>query len=157
MNDTMIKLHFNLEPAEWHDVAVESLWAKRMPTDDGARILELQNSPFYAFGISYLDIVSAVEADGRFVFSSVVIPAGHSTYRLLMPDVSPKFEAGWALLSQQGCTYESGNLGEQHLFSVDVPPDADIHTVYRMLEEGEAQGLWKFEEGHCGHVIWALA
>lgn len=39
------------------------------------------------------------------------------------------------------------------LFAIDVPPEADIHGVYSMLEDGEREGAWDFEEGHCGHPM----
>ena len=153
MTDGLIKIHFNLEPSEWHSTTVESLWARKLPVDDGTLVFELQNAPFDAFGVSYLDIVRAVEMDGALFFASVALPGGHSTYRLLVTWPSPAFDAAWAGLSQHGCTYESGNSGGRKLFSVDVPPAAGIHEVYRLLEAGEAQGVWTFEEGHCGHSL----
>ena len=37
------------------------------------------------------------------------------------------------------------------LLAVDVPPDTDINVVYTLLDKGEKDGIWSFEEGHCGH------
>ena len=37
------------------------------------------------------------------------------------------------------------------MYSVDVPKTANIQKVFAMLETGESQGVWGFEEGHCGH------
>ena len=40
--------------------------------------------------------------------------------------------------------------GEQRpLFSVDVPPSADIYAVYEMLERGENDNVWIFQEGYA--------
>lgn len=151
VTNPMVKLHFHLDPESWHGASVESLWAKRISSDTGASVFELDNSPFYAFGVSFLDVVRAEEEDGRLFFVSVASSAGHSTYRLRVPWPSSKFEAAWARLTSFGCTYEGHSHGKTHLFAVDVPPDADIHAVYRLFEEGEAEGIWEFEEGHCGH------
>jgi hypothetical protein len=153
MSDDMVRLEFNLDPTEWHQAAVERLWARKLPTDDGTLALELQNSPFHALGVSYLDIVRAIETDGNLVFDAVLLAGGHSTYRLLLDWPSPTFEAAWARLDRHGCTYESGDLWGRKVFAVDVPPDADIEAVYWELEIGDVQGFWDFEEGHCGHKI----
>jgi hypothetical protein len=60
------------------------------------------------------------------------------------------FQRAWRPLQNLGCTYE---VGDRRLFAVDVPQDADIHHVYALLETGEADGIWDFEEGHCGHPV----
>jgi hypothetical protein len=56
-------------------------------------------------------------------------------------------------LQALGCTYESGNMdlgsGPVVLYSVDVPPEADVNAVYDLLQDGEARGAWIFAEGHC--------
>jgi hypothetical protein len=58
---------------------VESLWAEE--TADGYRML---NSPWYAKGISYLDLVAAtLLSGGVFQLDRKIATAGHSTFRLL--------------------------------------------------------------------------
>jgi hypothetical protein len=39
------------------------------------------------------------------------------------------------------------------IVGIDVLPEADIHEVYRVLEEAERTGVLEFEEGHCGHPL----
>lgn len=153
MDDPLIKLHFHLDPDAWHGAAVESLWAKRVATDTGANVFELDNSPFYAFGVSFCDLVRAQEEDGRLFFTSLALSAGHSTYRLRVPWPSSAFEAAWEPLFLLGCTYEGHSHGKSHLFAVDVPPDADIQKVFHLMQAAEAEGVWEFEEGHCGHQV----
>jgi hypothetical protein len=50
-----------------------------------------------------------------------------------------------------GCSYESGTIdsdvGSRLLYSVDVPPSADINDVHEMLERGETDKVWIFYEG----------
>jgi hypothetical protein len=121
----------------------ESLWAR--PEGDGR--YRLCNSPFYAFGVSFEDVVFARDVDGLLMFTGVAATSGHSTYRLSLNDVDRELlEAALANLNSLGCTYEQGPY-----LALDVPPESDIHRVYALLEEGEARGLWEFEEGHCGH------
>ena len=48
-------------------------------------------------------------------------------------------------------TYESAEMNTL-LLAVDVPPGVDVYAAYTLLEKGEADGIWYFEEGHCGHL-----
>ena len=47
----------------------------------------------------------------------------------------------------------SGSYEEGDALAVDVPPKADIYEVYSLLEAGEQNGVWEFDEGHCGHPL----
>lgn len=154
MATQLVKVRFALDPKDWHGHAGEFMWAS--PTGASAdNEFELENSPFYAKDVSYKDVVKAAPSgDGRtYEFQEVIRRSGHSTYRLLIEPDSPKFQAYWRMLEERGCTYESGpikmNIGPRDHYSVDVPPSADIHEVYRLLEKGEHDGVWDFEEGHA--------
>ena len=117
---------------------------------------EIHNSPFYAKGISYLDVVEAVddeEAPGHLHYARTIQGGGHSTYRILIEKGQPSFPSWWERLEDTGCTYEFTEEGAHLLYAVDVPPKADIYTVYRILQEGEDLGVWTFDEGHCGHPL----
>ena len=136
-----------LEPTAWHGHAVETFWAAPL----GKGRFQLRNVPFYAKGLSYNDTVSAQHSEGRLVFTGLVARGGHSTYRVVLSD-PPKemWRRFWSRLQELGCTYERGT---EHLVAIDVPPEANIHSVYRILEEGEKAAVWDFEEGHCGHAV----
>lgn len=110
----------------------------------------LDNSPFYAFGISFGDLFRAVPADGELRFVEIVSHNGHSTYRIkLLPNSDHEFFLkNWSGLEKLGCTYEGSSAGDERLYSIDVPPGVDVGEVYRVLEDGERQGIWQFEEGH---------
>jgi Domain of unknown function (DUF4265) len=140
----MVKIYFDLEPA-WHNSSSESLWAQELGFD----LYRLDNSPFFAFGISYCDVVSAQEVDGLLRFLRVVERGGHSTYRIIVnPSVSSeRLARSWSRLELLGCTFEQG---QGRLRSVDVPPSAEIDEVYQELESGVAEGVWDLEEGHSG-------
>ncbi|XXF78238.1 DUF4265 domain-containing protein [Myxococcaceae bacterium GXIMD 01537] len=146
--DGWVKVTFPLEEGAWHGAATERLWAEPVSEDR----YQLRNSPFYAFGVSTEDVVFAQMRDGMLTFSGVAQPGGHSTYRLIKnPGASGQlFSECWEPLRARGCTFEEG---PGRLLSVDVVPEANIHEIYGLLEQGEARQAWHFEEGHCGHAL----
>jgi hypothetical protein len=146
VNEALVKILFELP--EDSPYGAESLWAEKVAEGK----YRLDNSPFYAYGYSYKDVVSAAEKDGALVVTEPCIRGGHSTYRVYLAEGltvdSPEFETYWRRLKLLGCTYEGAS---NRLLSIDVPPAADIFSVYRILQDGERAGVWEFEEGHCGH------
>ena len=154
-----IKILFNLDPSDWHGSSTETLWAERVATlSDGA--YKLLNTPFFMKGVSFMDTVRAKPAqdDGFPEFIEVISLGGHSTYRLLVPpDRAKDFNAWWAKLEREGCSFESSSikvsLGPRMLYAVDIPVHGDVREVYAILEEGESAGIWVFEEGHVGHNL----
>ena len=144
------KILIRLPDDSWHGHGSETMWAESL----GGDRYRLRNVPFYATGISAEDIVITRDEGGIPVVTGVVLHGGHSTYRIFLSDaVTPDdaaFKKHWVPLERLGCTYEGAT---QRLFGVDIPPRADIHLAYRLLEEGEAAGVWAFEEGHCGHSV----
>lgn len=143
-SNVIVKLFINLDTADWHGHGVESIWAT--PIHD--KLVCVENSPFFAKGISYLDEVNVVERDGQLWFEKVAKKSGHSTYRIILSRqvTSEQLVHHWEALKELGCTYESLQ-GDYVMYSVDVPPDADIRAVYAALEKGEREGIWGFEEG----------
>lgn len=144
----LVKIALPLDSSEWHGSGAETVWAERLSGEH----FRLDNSPFYFFGLSYRDVVAATEDEnGQLRFRSVYEHGGHSTYRLMRrAGTEESFAVLWHPLETLGCTYEGG---PGRLVSVDVPPEADIHVVYALLEAGEKDGAWDLEEGHCGHHV----
>jgi hypothetical protein len=145
----LVKVLFHLEPGDGRGSATETLWAERIDH----RRFRLRNVPFFVFGVSVEDVVLArTSEDGVIEFEAVSIHSGHSTYRIMMSATASLavVQQKWQGLEQLGCTYEQG---PGSLRAVDVPPRADIHEVYKWLEQGEHEGVWEFEEGHCGHPV----
>jgi hypothetical protein len=73
---------------------------------------------------------------------------------LLVDNLDDAFWLWWGKLQDLGCTYENG--GDHYgktLFSVDVPPATDIDAVHRILQDGDKEKIWDFEEGHVGHPL----
>jgi hypothetical protein len=146
MSTDLVRLVFVLKPDAWHGNATERLWAEPL----GNHRYRLRNSPFYAYGVSFEDIVVGKELEGDIYFESVVIYGGHSTYRLKLEGsrIEQPFVQAWEPLASLGCSYEEGPV-----LSVDIPSSTDIHAAYELLQAGAAAGVWDFEEGHCGHPV----
>lgn len=153
MNSTdnqMQKIIFDLGSDTWHGFATESVWA----TNLGSGVYQLENSPFFAKGVSFRDTVMTSQVAGQIQVIGPGLKSGHSTYRILVwPDKHNPvlFAEFWEPLERLGCSYEHGDFGYQ-LYAVDVPETADIKIAYACLESGEQKSAWDFEEGHCGHL-----
>jgi hypothetical protein len=143
-----VKVTFLLEKADWHDHATETMWAEPM----GDRRFSLRNVPFYAYGASYGDVVTAFADEGRMTVREVVQRGGHSTYRLFVTNTEQlqRFGELWQPLERLGCTVERAT---ERLLAMDVPPSVDIYAAYDALSLGEAEGVWDFEEAHVGHQL----
>ena len=133
-------------------VGTESVWAEPL----GGDRYRIRNSPFYAFGFSFLDVVHAHAGSEEAPFPIVTEPivrSGHSTYRLFVHDgfhENERFRKAWTPVQAAGCSFEASG---DRLLAVNVPPQADIFSVYRLFEEGEGAGVWDFEEAHCAHDV----
>lgn len=145
----MDKITIELEPEAWHGYSSESVWATLL--DNG--FYKVENSPFFARGLSYEDIVQARYQDGLNMFVRTVASSGRSTYRIILSEgaSSAQFERFWEPLEAEGCRYEHGDFGYT-MYSVDVPKETNVQKVFSLLNKGVSQDVWDFEEGHCGHT-----
>lgn len=146
----LVKVRFALPSDDQaRGVEAETLWAEQV----GPSQYRIKNSPFYVYGVSCGDEVTAAgEQQHVLDFRDIVVRGGHSTYRILIASADgyedEEFRKAWHPLGQLGCTYE---VAKRRWLSVDVPESTNVFDVYRILEEVEGQGIWSFEEGHCGH------
>ncbi len=132
------------------------MWAKPIAVGNFGGMYELQNSPFFARGVSYLDIVMGELRPGdddTIHYIKTYRPSRHSTYRAIVKDGEYRFDEYWNKLQNYGCTYEYAKWQSGRLYSIDVPPEADIYGVYKILEQAEFAGVWEFEEGHMGQIL----
>jgi hypothetical protein len=53
----LTKILFHPNPDDWHGRVSETLWGELLSDRD---VLAIQNSPFFAHGVSFLDVVCAV-------------------------------------------------------------------------------------------------
>jgi len=141
------KVFFKLDD-DWHGYSTESVWAQNVGSDQ----YKVRNVPYYVKNVSVEDVVAVQKQDSKLFFSMVSKRAGHSTYRIMLDAQADdkKFGQYWNKLEEIGCTYERG---QGSLYAMDVPSETNIYKTYEFLEVGEKDGIWDFEEGHCGHPI----
>ncbi len=106
----------------------ETPWVTPM----GKNLYRMENSPFFAYGVSYCDIVEAspTKDEARPVFRKVVTAGGHSTIRVAAADDQPVGKKVIQPLLDLGCTYEGANPA---YLCVDVPPGVEIAKVVEQL------------------------
>jgi hypothetical protein len=109
----------------------ETLWATSLGNDE----YRLENSPFYAYSVSWEDIVLAPfdPAEGRATFQRVVKKSGNRTVRVKFdPPVQDGNESDQVLkgLVELGCSYEGANRG---YMSINIPPAVALIAVRQYL------------------------
>ena len=113
------------------DGDVETLWARPL----GGDLYELDNTPWYAYGVSWKDVIEArrpsAEAFPEFV--RVVRKSGYRTIRLILDPAADKASESQTILErlvELGCSYE-GATGSY--ISIDIPPPVDLEEIRRFL------------------------
>ena len=139
------KALFPASPEDWHGMQGEWIWVES--AGDGS--YKVLNIPLYTYGVSYMDKVSLKNSDGVLNFDHVVLKGGNHTYRVLLKSGfgRPDFNARWPAFAALGCEYESSKDPED-VFGINVPQHADPHAVYALLENGQNDGVWYFDEGN---------
>jgi hypothetical protein len=56
-------------------------------------------------------------------------------------------------MKAMGCDWERTNFRGGELYALDIPPEVDIYKIYDVLEKGQREGSWLFEEGYVGHPL----
>jgi len=143
-----MKVCFELEkdengypPDKW-----ETLWTNEIAPG----LYSVDNIPFYVYGISSEDVVSAEEDDEQLVFKKLVRPSSNTVFRLYVSDVAEMQtirDEFWTL----GCESELSNLPK--LLAVEVPGNVNFGPVAAILEKGEGTGRWEYDEGVFRHQI----
>ncbi len=112
------------------DDNVETLWAERVGPDQ----YSLDNSPFWAYGVSWLDVVEAQpDADGVLTFVCVVRKSGHRTIRLILDPPAHEAPESRAILDgvvALGASYEGMHGG---YLAIDIPPEVELDRVVEYL------------------------
>jgi hypothetical protein len=115
---------------------VETLWAEQVGPDQ----YRLDNSPFWAYSVSWRDVVEARrDADGALAFVRVVEKSGHRTVRLILDppaDRSPESQAVLDGLLPLGATYEGMHPG---YLAIDIPPGVALDRIVDYLIASERQ------------------
>lgn len=133
----LVKVVFRVEDGE--GVHVETPWARVV----GPNEYELDNLPWYAYGISAGDVFEATpeKDDPRPHLRRVLRKSGNRTVRLILaarPEESEESAAVLKNLGDLGCGYEGAN---GRYFAVNIPPTADFEAVTCYLTA--AQMRWE--------------
>jgi hypothetical protein len=150
-NNDAIRVGLKLEDDSWHGAGSEGVWVKLIEPLADKAIVEVNNIPFFSTAVSLGDTIVIAFRNNEVVFESVVERGGHSTYRIFFQN--PNGDETKALLrfNELGCYWESTSFRGGKLFALDIPPHVNVYDIYEMLESGEKDGLWLFEEGYVGH------
>jgi hypothetical protein len=115
---------------------VETLWAERVGPD----LYRLDNCPWYAYGVSWKDIVEAhPDADGMLVMSRVAEKSGHRTIRVIFKEKVTEWPKGRSILDGAlalGATCENSN---DRYMAIDIPPGVDLMSICRHFSEHEVE------------------
>lgn len=139
-NEKLEKVHIDL-PNHWA-IGGESLWATPLGND----LYRLENIPFFAYGLNFLDIVLATpDSDGLIPeIRKVVTPSGRRTYRVIFEKgvEREKQEELLASLEPHESSYERSD--STHV-AIDIKPNGDHVAVYDQLDVYEEEGHLTFE------------
>ncbi len=135
-NEANAKVLFRV-PEPDGSAQVETLWAVSLGDDKYL----LENSPFFAYSVSWQDIVYApyANAEGHPTFSKIISKSGNRTIRVIL---DPPLENGNSsekiaeTLVQMKCSYEGTNGS---YLSVNIPPEANLDQIRQFLIEKEIQ------------------
>lgn len=119
---------------------VETLWAVSLGNDQ----YQLDNSPFYAYSVSWQDIVYApFNPQEQFpTFQRIVVKSGNRTVRVICNPPAEKGNESDVLLQSLvglGCSFEGAN---KSYISINIPKDVDFDVVRDFLIERNAQ--WEY-------------
>jgi hypothetical protein len=120
----------------------ETLWATIIEGDR----YRLDNSPFFAYGVSWQDIVEARSAsDNVLEYIRCVKKSGNRTLRVIFQDYrsdDPCAEEVLAALRNLDCSYEGM---QPRLISINIPPQVDLSNVTEFLKR--QSGLqWEYAD-----------
>jgi Domain of unknown function (DUF4265) len=150
-----VKLCFELEPEEedWPPVRTENVWARPVGGDE----YELENIPWFVRGVAIGDRVRASrDDDGVLTFRDKIAWSGRYTIRVIPTaegSSREQIEEVVAAFQPLGAECEGG-LPAFKIVALDIPPAARLSEIKTLLEQGEAEGRWEWEEG-CVDDQWA--
>ncbi len=126
-------------PEEDGSAQVERLWASHVGDD----CYRLDNSPFYAYSVSWEDVVYAPfdNDEGHATFQRVVSKSGNRTIRIffdLPVEAGNTSDVVLQGLVALGCSYEGAN---RKYLSINIPPVVELDAVRSYLIE--AQATWE--------------
>ncbi|KAF0847112.1 uncharacterized protein DUF4265 [Nocardia caishijiensis] len=123
--------------------------------DLGDGTARVDNTPWFVRGIASGDIVAvAPDDDGVLWAGRTIHPSQNCTIRLIVLKDGGSSAARESVLK---AFHRFGTTGEgierYRMVALDLPPEADLSKIRKLLEHGEEQGWWHWEEG-CVTEAW---
>jgi hypothetical protein len=109
----------------------------------GENIYEIDNIPFFIYGVNLRDLVSVAEQGDVLHYDYLYKPSGHLTYRLFFENKN-QVASVRETLRNMGCNSEGSHMPS--LVAVDVPPTVDKTLVYQYLSELKNDEVLDFED-----------
>lgn len=133
-----VKIEFHVENDNG-GVDVESMWA--IDQNNGHYILD--NTPFYAYGISLGDTFIAEKTPGNelAVFKDVVQKSDNRTIRIIFTEEEVQSSTADSILAQlaeRDCAYEGADAS---YYAITIPADADLFEIAEFLTHNEV--MWE--------------
>jgi hypothetical protein len=148
-----IQVDVQLDPDSWHGTNTEGIWTRLVKPLADRAIVEVDNIPFFAKSLSLGDKICIRFHHCRVTIDGVVERGGHSTYRVFFEKQSIAVSKMLDIIKAMGCDWERTKFRGGELYALDIPPEVDIYNVYQILEAGQREGSWLFEEGYVGDPL----
>lgn len=148
-----MKVWFALEQDEdgWPPASTESMWAE--PVGDGT--YRLDNTPWFVREVASGDVVRAVrDEDGVLWATEHAELSERMTVRVVPFSAGPlggDLSRVLAAFEPLGVTGEG--IEQYGIVALDIPADADLVPIQRLLVDGQADGRWDYEEA-CVNAEW---
>ncbi|RAJ08433.1 uncharacterized protein DUF4265 [Chitinophaga skermanii] len=123
----------------------EEVWAEKVGDE-----YTICNIPFLTNGMSYGDVVNAIEKDGEIIAQNVVKSSGNSTVHIMIKQVQLTKQIGEDF-EALGCDWEA-SMHDGYI-SVHVPATTPYEPVIEYLLEGYQSKVWDFKESNLAHRV----
>jgi hypothetical protein len=154
--DDYVRVRFKLPRDDdgWPPVASEGVWAVRLGVD----LVRLDNVPWFARNVASGDTFRiSTDSDGVLWATDKVEWSGSCTIRVIPFPEGPLEGSLQAVLdSFAGLGVDGEGLQQFGIVALNVPPEADLGAVQRLLRQGVTDGWWDYEEGCIGEA-WLSA
>jgi hypothetical protein len=155
-HDDYVRVRFRLPRDDdgWPPVASEGIWAVRL----GADLVRLDNIPWFARNVASGDTFrTSTDSDGVLWAADKVEWSGSCTIRVIpFPEGSLAGSLPAVLDAFAGLGVDGEGVEQFGIVALNVPPEADLGAVQRLLRQGVADDWWEFEEGCIGQA-WRSA
>lgn len=139
----------------WPPVTAERMWATPTSQDN---VVVVDNIPFFVRGVACYDVVAVTQDEAGVLWAGKKIRwSGNCTIRVIPYPDGPLHGDRQAVLDAFAPFGVEGAGAERYsLVALNVPANADLVAVKRLLQEGEQDNRWAYEEGCIGDA-WAEA